>query len=90
MANNLYHFTTFIFSESTVRSSIVMTQQTVVEVYKDTLAPASLVGLVTMGSALFCSGIVGGIVDSTPRLKFVRCAVGLQKVRDRVGEYADV
>ena len=53
----------------------------VVEVYKDTLAPASLNSLVSMTSAILFAGAVGNLVDRTPRLKMVRCAVALQKVR---------
>ena len=51
-----------------------------VEVYKDTLAPASLNSLVSMTSAILFAGAVGNLVDRTPRLKMVRCSVALQKV----------
>jgi iron-regulated transporter 1 len=52
-------------------------------VFKDTLVPASLVGFFTTGAGLVLSGYIGGKVDTTSRLGFVRCAIGCQKVRLR-------
>ena len=52
----------------------------VVELFKDTLAPASFVSLVTAGAGIMFSGKIGGIIDNVPRLTFVRSAVGAQKV----------
>jgi hypothetical protein len=42
--------------------------------------PVSLVGLCTKAVGLSFSGWVGGLVDVTPRLAFVRRAVVCQKV----------
>jgi len=52
----------------------------VIEVYKDTLVPASLVGLFSKCTGLLLSGYIGGLVDRTPRLSFVRYAIGFEKV----------
>ena len=52
----------------------------VIEVYRDTLIPASLVGLFSKLAGLVFSGHIGGLVDSTPRLRFVRLAVGSEKI----------
>jgi len=52
----------------------------VIEVYRDTLVPASLVGLFSKLAGLLLSGHIGGLVDSTPRLRFVRIAIGSEKI----------
>lgn len=52
-----------------------------IEVYRDTLVPASLVGFCTTCAGLILSSYIGGLVDRMPRLEFVRGAVGAQKVR---------
>ena len=51
-----------------------------IEVFKDTLVPASLVGLIAKSVGLMLSGYIGGLVDKTPRLAFVRWAIGSEKV----------
>lgn len=53
---------------------------TVIEIFKDTLVPASLVGFFTTASSLLLSGYVGGLVDTHSRLAFVRHAIASQKV----------
>jgi len=52
----------------------------VIQVFPDTLVPVSLVGLCTKAVGLTFSGWVGGQVDVTPRLAFVRRAIVGQKV----------
>lgn len=52
----------------------------VIEVYRDTLVPASLVGLFSKLAGLLLSGYVGSLVDRTPRLRFVRIAIATEKV----------
>lgn len=52
----------------------------VIEVYRDTLVPASLVGLFSKLAGLLLSGHIGGLVDSTHRLRFVRIAIGSEKI----------
>lgn len=52
----------------------------VIQVLPDTLVPASLVGLCTKSVGLAFSGWVGGVVDTMPRLAFVRKAIVCQKV----------
>jgi iron-regulated transporter 1 len=49
-------------------------------VFKDTLVPASLVGLFTKLTGLLLSGYVGGLVDRVRRLRLVRLAIGSEKV----------
>ena len=51
-----------------------------VEAFGDTLIPVSLVGLVSTLAGLLGSGYVGGLVDSLPRLEFVRSVILLSKV----------
>jgi hypothetical protein len=53
---------------------------TVAQIFKDTIAPASMVGLSNAACAVLFSGYVGDIVDKTGRLKFVRSAIATQKV----------
>lgn len=50
-----------------------------IEVFTDSLVPASLVGFGTKLAGLALSGSVGGLVDRYPRLWFVRRAIGAQK-----------
>lgn len=52
----------------------------VIEVFKDTLVPASLVGLLTKLAGLVFSGYMGGLVDKYPRLPLIRTAIGVEKV----------
>lgn len=56
----------------------------VIEVFPDTLVPASLVGLATKAAGLALSATVGGLVDTTARLPFVRWAIVCQKVSERL------
>ncbi|KAK1924770.1 Ferroporti-1 [Papiliotrema laurentii] len=51
----LYAFASYIF---------------LVEIFTDTLAPASLVGIVTKVVGLTCSGYVGSLIDRTTRVRF--------------------
>ena len=51
------------------------------EVYRDTLAPASMVGIAYQGTGFLFSGWMGGLVDKCSRLKFVRSIIAIQKVR---------
>lgn len=50
-----------------------------IEVFTDSLVPASLVGFGTKLAGLALSGSVGGLVDRYPRLWFVRRAIAAQK-----------
>lgn len=50
-----------------------------IEVFTDSLVPASLVGFGTKLAGLVLSGSVGGLVDRYPRLWFVRRAIAAQK-----------
>ncbi|OWZ66836.1 hypothetical protein AYX14_00563 [Cryptococcus neoformans] len=61
----LYQFAIFLF---------------LIEVYADTLVPASLVGLFSTLSGFMFSGWVGGLVDRIPRLKFIRFTIGGEKI----------
>lgn len=61
----LYQFAIFLF---------------LIEVYANTLVPASLVGLFSTLSGLVFSGWVGGLVDRMPRLKFIRFTIGGEKI----------
>lgn len=56
-----------------------MTQK-VIEVFKDTLVPASLVGLLTKLAGLIFSGYMGGLVDHYPRLPLIRSIIAAEKV----------
>lgn len=58
----------------------LLTRDAVIEVFKDTLVPASLVGLFTKLTGLLLSGYVGGLVDRVRRLRLVRLAIGAEKV----------
>ena len=51
-----------------------------VEIFTDTLAPASLVGIVTKVVGLTCSGYVGSLIDRTTRVRFVRGTIAVHKV----------
>ncbi|KAL1411254.1 hypothetical protein Q8F55_002205 [Vanrija albida] len=61
----LYDFAAFLF---------------LIEIFADTLVPSALVGLFTTLSGLFLSGYIGGLVDRTPRLRFLRRAIGAEKL----------
>ncbi|ORY33734.1 Ferroporti-1 [Naematelia encephala] len=50
-----------------------------IEVFRDTLVPASLVGLAAKAAGLLLSGHVGGLVDRLPRLTFVRSMIAGEK-----------
>lgn len=63
--SGIYNFAAFLF---------------LIEVYRDTLVPASLVGFCTQALGLSLSGYMGSLVDRIPRLSFVRRAIGAQKV----------
>jgi iron-regulated transporter 1 len=81
----LYEFASFLFREYPVMfytsSQLAGADlRVVIEVYRDTLVPASLVGLFAKLTGLLLSGHIGGLVDSTPRLPFVRWALGVEKV----------
>lgn len=81
----LYEFASFLYREHPViyyTSSRLAGADlgSVIEVYRDTLVPASLVGLFAKSTGLLLSGHIGGLVDSTPRLPFVRWALGVEKV----------
>lgn len=60
----------------------MLTSPSVIEVFKDTLVPASLVGLLTKLAGLMFSGYMGGLVDKYPRLSLVRATIGAEKVSD--------
>lgn len=81
----LYEFASFLFREHPVifyaSSRLAGADlRVVIEVYRDTLVPASLVGLFAKLTGLLLSGHIGGLVDSAPRLPFVRWALGVEKV----------
>lgn len=59
---------------------LTLTRFAVIEVFKDTLVPASLVGLLTQLAGLVFSGYMGGLVDKYPRLPLVRATIGAEKV----------
>lgn len=63
---------------------------TVIEIFEDTLAPASLVGLMSKLVGLACSGHVGGLIDRTPRLKFVRALIAIHKVSGECVGWAEL
>lgn len=50
-----------------------------IEVFTDSLVPASLVGFGTKLAGLALSGSIGGLVDQHPRLWFIRRAILAQK-----------
>lgn len=50
-----------------------------IEAFRDTLAPASLVGIIYTIVGLAFSGYIGGVVDRSSRLQFVRWNIALQK-----------
>jgi hypothetical protein len=50
-----------------------------VVLFPTTLVPASLLGIITTGTSLLGMGWVGGMVDTSGRLRFVQCAVIVQK-----------
>ncbi|WOO81090.1 Solute carrier family 40 member 1 [Vanrija pseudolonga] len=50
-----------------------------IDIFADTLVPSALVGLFTTLSGLLLSGYIGGLVDRTPRLRFLRRAIGAEK-----------
>ena len=52
----------------------------VIEVFKDTLVPASLVGLLTKLAGLVLSGYMGGLVDHYSRLPLIRSVIAAEKV----------
>ncbi|ORX39779.1 hypothetical protein BD324DRAFT_648406 [Kockovaella imperatae] len=64
LGSGCYQFATFIFLVTT---------------YKDTLAPASVIGLTSMLCGLIFSRRIGELVDTMPRVKFVRSAVAYLK-----------
>lgn len=79
---SLYAFASYIFRKAPPSASAEMyqTDTTVVEIFVDTLAPASLVGIATKLVGLVCSGYVGGMVDRMSRVKFVRGTITIHKV----------
>ena len=75
-----FDFATFLFCTYLVKRSLGKADEKVVQIFPDTLVPVSLVGLCTKSVGLSFSGWVGGLVDVTPRLAFVRRAIVCQKV----------
>lgn len=57
----------------------------VITIFPDTLFPVSLYGFFVTGTAILGSGAVGGIVGTTPRLRFVRICIVLQKATVGIG-----
>ncbi|WWC91485.1 uncharacterized protein L201_006431 [Kwoniella dendrophila CBS 6074] len=51
-----------------------------VQIFPDTLVPASLTGLCSTACGLMFSSYIGGLVDQTHRLQFVRMTICSQKV----------
>lgn len=51
-----------------------------IEIFRDTLVTASLVGLVTKLAGLLFSGYMGGLVDALPRLSLIRWTICAEKV----------
>lgn len=76
-----YEFASFLFCGSPFRrytsGQLIMS---VIEVFKDTLVPASLVGLMTKLAGLIFSGYMGGLVDHYPRLSLIRSIIAAEKV----------
>ncbi|WVQ93477.1 hypothetical protein IAU59_000551 [Kwoniella sp. CBS 9459] len=50
-----------------------------IEIFPDTLIPASLAGLSSTGCGLIFSAYIGSSVDKSMRLPFVRTTIGIQK-----------
>ncbi|WVF65846.1 hypothetical protein IAT40_000583 [Kwoniella sp. CBS 6097] len=50
-----------------------------IQIFPDTLIPASLAGLCSTGCGLIFSGYIGSLVDRSMRLSFVRATIGIQK-----------
>ena len=73
----MYEFAAFLFRKL---SRLAQRSLQVIEVYRDTLVPASLVGLFSKLSGLLLSGYIGSLVDITPRLRFARLAIVSEKV----------
>ncbi|ORX37528.1 Ferroporti-1 [Kockovaella imperatae] len=65
VVTGLYEFSCFLF---------------LIEIFRDTLVPSSLVGLVSTLTGLSLSGWIGGLVDATDRLTFVKWIVGAEKI----------
>ena len=80
----MYEFAAFLFRE---RRETLGRSCSVIEVYRDTLVPASLVGLFSKLAGLLLSGYIGSLVDATPRLRFARLAIISEKVLN-VANYA--
>lgn len=80
---SLYSFASWLFRKRGVSSLAKLTS--VVEIFKDTLAPASLVGLVSKLVGLACSGRIGGLIDRTPRIRFVRATIAIHEVSSLCG-----
>lgn len=75
-----YDFAIFLFRSSDILCFKPLADQgIVIEVFRDTLIPASLVGLFSKSAGLLFSGYIGGLVDRVPRLTFVRWAISLEK-----------
>ncbi|KAF7796905.1 hypothetical protein EIP86_008090 [Pleurotus ostreatoroseus] len=58
-----------------------------IQLFKNTLLPASLFGFFTTGIAILFSGSVGSLVDRIPKLQFVRWCILFQKL-SATGAYA--
>lgn len=80
-----YDFASFLFCMSRrlfppFEPSALLNGHGVIEIFRDTLVPASLVGLFTKLVGLIFSGSVGGLVDSLPRLPLIRWSICAEKV----------
>ncbi|KAG8996906.1 hypothetical protein FRB94_011006 [Tulasnella sp. JGI-2019a] len=51
-----------------------------IEFFQTTLLPASLYGFFTTGIAIIFAGVVGNLADRTPKLRFVRGCIAVQKL----------
>ncbi|KAK4686293.1 hypothetical protein P7C73_g3841, partial [Tremellales sp. Uapishka_1] len=76
-----YDFASFLFCRIMLRFPrlLLTANRSVIEIYRDTLIPASLVGFFTTATGLVLSGYMGSWVDRSNRLPFVRKAMTFQK-----------
>ena len=76
MVTGLFDFSCFLFRE---RWHLWKPDSAVIEIFMDTLVPASLVGLFSTLAGLVFSGWIGDLVDRTARLRFVKQVVAVEK-----------
>ncbi|WWC64337.1 uncharacterized protein I303_106947 [Kwoniella dejecticola CBS 10117] len=65
LGSGAYDFASFLF---------------LIQIFPDTLVPASLAGLCSTGCGIVFSACIGALVDRLPRLPFIRTTIGVQKL----------